>query len=230
MLASSQVVSPGAPFRVLGLDPATATPETVRAQYRARARAAHPDAGGTQDAMAALAAAHAQIARPDLLALHQSAWRARTQPVLDRPDPEGHRLDVRMPTGVIHFGPATRGVLDRALDAHPRPRRLWPSRRATAIPARTVAMWTQMPDAQSHTLFVRVVPETGVPASRLIVARPFLRVADGALAYASARATTTEIVVPDPTSQEWPVLAALPAAFLPDGISAGWAVIGPEDP
>jgi hypothetical protein len=48
------------PYKVLGVDPA-APEEVIRAAYKARARKAHPDAGGSNKKMAEINEAYQQI-------------------------------------------------------------------------------------------------------------------------------------------------------------------------
>lgn len=50
------------PYKALGVDPA-APEEVIRAAYRARSRKAHPDAGGSNQKMAEINAAFAEICR-----------------------------------------------------------------------------------------------------------------------------------------------------------------------
>lgn len=51
------------PYRTLGV-PRTASPEAIRAAYRAAIRAAHPDAGGSQETASDLNAAYAILSDP----------------------------------------------------------------------------------------------------------------------------------------------------------------------
>src|SRR5688572_6591812 len=73
------------PYDVLGV-PRTASIAEIRAAYRAAAKTAHPDAGGTPEGFARLNAAHDLLTDPDARAFYDQTGKAATSAAKPHPD------------------------------------------------------------------------------------------------------------------------------------------------
>lgn len=193
------------PFDTLGVPPETATLADVRAAYRAAARTHHPDRGGDEARMKALAAARDALCSEDALEDARRAAVVRNAPPVAGSRKDAARHDWRAHDGITHFGPYTRGALRLAAAqalredrARHRARRIMALGRLDVTGARQpfVQPWIACAvamalDAQNRFMFWFDVPLRAGPG---LVVLPSVRVEDaGTASYSGAKGVVTRL-------------------------------------